>query len=145
MLIRFQTYIDAQTFFTVEIYNRIQVKFWETVRAVFKKSGIFFSFSPRFVDIVLLPWKNEKSVALFFSLFLISSLKRSFFDKSFQLWEGSAQVRAIFFQVALGYAGPSLAFVIPHIFIKTIKIHKELMKTKLLRKFPTRSFDGARA
>ena len=46
---------------------------------------------------------------------------------------------------ALGYAGPSLAFVIPHIFMKTTKIHKELMKTKQVRNFPTSCFDGARA
>ena len=48
-------------------------------------------------------------------------------------------------KVALGYAGPIFAFVIPHIFMKTTKIHKELMKTKLMRKFPTSCFDGARA
>ena len=47
--------------------------------------------------------------------------------------------------VALGYSGPSSAFVIPHIFMKATKIHKELMKTKLVRKFPTSCFDGARA
>ena len=46
---------------------------------------------------------------------------------------------------ALGYAAPTSAFVIPHIFIKTTKIHKDLMKTKLVRKFPTSCFDGARA
>ena len=46
---------------------------------------------------------------------------------------------------ALGYATPSLAFVFPHIFMKTTKIHKVLMKTKLVRKFPTICFDGARA